>query len=222
MKQDIDIVDVIHNYHAYSKNPQIMIVLSRMPEWVYERSGYQLTAHDSGIYNFLYEQPGSTGTFGEAKFDIKMTDGSTLHCDGQVWSGRECPDPEPLISAGINTIEGLAKCHCYMGCGGVSKAKYDAWMAVNTPSHNYHKYDPTETLEWLDEMRRKFPDIDRPISKKRARKLRQRGVTVRCHPVTGRLGWSPSYERQKAVIIRKSAPDYKGEFHPDVIAASKV
>lgn len=218
----IEIIDVIHNYSQYSTTPQVFVVISRRPKFVYEKRGNNLVAHDGGFYDYMYiEQPSRAfQAFGGREFDIQLIDGSTMHCKGQVWSGRKVEQVEPMIEVGCATLDQLRECYCFFGAQ-ISKAKYDDWMATNTPSYNYEKYDPRSTLEWLDETRRKFPDSDRPVSKKRARKLRQRGVTVRRHPVTGKHGWSPSYERRKAEIERKNAPDYKGRFHPDVVAGAQ-
>ena len=166
MRDEIKIVDVIHHYTAYSM--QVFIVLDRMPRFVYERNGNDLTACDSGIYDFMHIQPGTTRAFAGRKFDIEMADGSTLECHGQVWHGRNGEPPEPLIGAGINTIEGLAQCHVYMGCGGVSRAKYEAWLAVNKPSYNYNKYDRRSSMAYKDELYRDHPDWDTPVCAKRA------------------------------------------------------
>lgn len=213
----IEIIDVIHHYDAYSTidKPQILMVISRNPQFVYTQTGNRLMAHDGGFYDFMYIEPPSAGfkAFAGREFDIQLADGSTLHCKGQVWAGGGS-DVEPMIHVGCATLEELEK--CYVFCGGVvSKAKYDAWMAVNAPSLNYEKYDPRSQLSWLEKLYRDNPDFDSAVSPKRARKLRQRGVTLRRHPVTGARGWSPNFERRKAEIIAKNAPGYKGKFHPD-------
>jgi len=222
-QEPIEIIDVIFHYNAISKNPQVMVVTDRMPEFVYAQEGKQLMANDSGFYDLLYIA-GGTDAFAGRKFDIKLQGGTSLHCHGQVWSGTVSPEPAmvhdmgPVKQVGINTVAGLAKCHVYMS-GLVSLAKLNDWLTRNQPSYDYDKYDTRCTLAYQDELYRKYPDLDRTICAKRARRLRQRGVTIRRHPVTGKHGWSRSYERKKAEIELRAAPDYKGRFHPDVLAA---
>ncbi|HAV37428.1 MAG TPA: hypothetical protein DCX52_13930 [Massilia sp.] len=222
-QEPIEIIDVILHYNTISKNPQVMVVIDRMPDFVYAQEGTQLMANDSGFYDLL-NIAGGTNAFGGRKFDIKLQDGTALHCHGQVWSGTVTPNPamvrdmEAVKEVGINTIEGLKECHVY--CAGlISLAKLNDWLARNQPSYDYDKYDPRCTLAYQDELYRKYPDMDRPVCAKRARRLRKRGVTIRRHAGTGARGWSPSYERKKAEIRQRTAPDYKGRFHPDVLAA---
>jgi hypothetical protein len=216
VQEEIQIVDVIHNYSQYSKVPHIFLVISRAPNFVYEKVGKNLIAHDSGFYDYMFiEQPwGRFEAFAGRKFDIQLTDGTTMHCSGQVWSGRKVEPPESMIQIGCACLNDLERCYVFSSVE-ISKAKYDAWMASNKPSFDYYKYDPKSTLEYLADIYQKYPGSDRQVSTKRARKLRQRGITIRKNAATGKLGWSPSYERRKAEIEINNSPDYKGRFHPD-------
>lgn len=214
MSDEIKIIDVIHHYNAYGM--QIMVVVDRMPEYRYERVGNNLTAHDSGFWDFMFIEAPTKHfqAFAGREFDIQLADGSTMHCKGQVWSGRQSgPTPEPLVSVGVNTIEGLTKCHVFMSCGGISKAKYEAWLAENTPSYRLDKYDPRASMAFWDEIYRNNPDWDHPVCAQRARKLRKRGITIRRHPVTGKPGWSASYERHKADENLWADPNYRGRHY---------
>lgn len=212
----IEIIDVIHTYSQHSKTPQVFIVISRRPEFIYKKTGNSLMAHDGGFYDFMYiEAPSrSFQAFGGREFDIKLDDGSTLHCAGQVWSGGSS-DVELMMHVGCATLEELA--NCYVFCGAeISRAKYDAWMAKSAPSHDYYKHDVRSSLAYLEKLYRDYPEWDKSVSPKRARTLRQRGATIRRHPVTGKPGWSKGFERKKAEIIERTMPGYKGRFHPDL------
>lgn len=211
---DIEIIDVIHHYHQYSKTPQVFVVISRDPEWIYAKEGNNLAAHDGGFYDFMQIEPGTKDAFAGREFDIKLTDGTLLHCAGQVWASGTSTPPEPMISVGCASIAALEKCYVFSGAK-ISKAKYDDWMTKNTPSHDYYKYDLRSSLSYHEKLYRDYPDWDHPVSPKRARTLRKRGVTIRRHPMTGKPGWSPNFERKKAEILVRTSPDYKGRFHPE-------
>ena len=211
----IEIVDVIHNYSRYSESPQIFVVLSRLPAFVYERrSGGVLVGSDDCVFDFLQESPGTKDAFAGQVFEIKLSDGGTLKCAGQVWSVGPPKDFKGTISAGCGTVESLKKCNVFRSCR-IDKAKYAGWMANNTPSYNYEKYSLMENLEYWDRVYLENPSWDRPVSPARARVLKRKGVTIRRHQETGGLGWSRQYEARKAEILDRARPDYKGRFHPD-------
>ncbi|WP_323141313.1 hypothetical protein [Massilia phyllosphaerae] len=198
----IAIIDVIAKpYMTGSKTICYYVVVDRAPTYVYRRDGNYLTAHDSGFYDFMQIDPGSRGAFAGRTFTIALTDGSQLECDGQVWSVGPIGDID-AVQVGVATLEQLEHCYCFLG-GYVLREKLQAWLAVNKPSADYYKYDPRETLAWQDALYRDHPGLDTTVSPKRARTLRQRGVTIRRHPVTGRPGWSKSYERKKAAILAR-------------------
>lgn len=207
MNSEIQIIDVIVTYGLYGGGkPRYHVLVSRLPDYVYVKDGIRLTAHDSGFYDFLGISAGSKDAFGGRKFDIRLSDGTTYHCSGQVWACGSSAS-EPVVNVGIGTVEDLHKCYVFSG-GYISKAKLDAWLATNKPSRNYYKYDPTQTIEWLDQFHAKHHyAADRTVCAKRARKLRRRGVTIRIEPGTGKRSWSPYYERRKAEILKLQAMD---------------
>lgn len=195
---EIKIIDVIVTCGPYSGGkPSYYVVVDRHPDYVYVKNGNQLTAHDSGFYDFLGISPGSTKAFGGREFDIQLSDGSTYKCSGQVWA-RGSNASEQVVQVGVGAIEKLRKCYVFSG-GYLSKTKLDAWLAANTPSRNYYKHDPHWTIEYLDSLYSK-ESWDKPVCAQRARKLRKKGVTIRRNS-TGQRGWSPMYERRKAEII---------------------
>lgn len=184
MNPAVTIQDIILHKSAYST--QIMIVLDRMPELKYERDGNRFTAEDSGFYDFLQKQGESGDAFGGRKFDIQLKDGSTFNCHGQVWSVGPPKGLPPLVQVGISTRENLSKCYVFSG-GMVRKDLVADWLSKNVPSFSYYKYDSrrngaSSRFDFIKAHGRK-------VGKQRARKLRQRGVTV----VDGR--WSKFAER---------------------------
>lgn len=196
---EINIIDVIAKpYMVGSKTICYYVVVDRAPVRVYQRDGNNLTAHDNGFYDFMQIEPGSRDAFAGRKFSIKIEDGSQFECDGQVW---DCGPHNGIdaVQVGVATIKALEDCYCFFG-GYVAREKLNAWLAANKPSGDYYKYDPRSTLAWQDKFYHDHPDFDTAVSPKRARKLRQRGVTIRRHPVTSAPGWSRSYERKKAEI----------------------
>lgn len=194
-----NIIDVIQHRNAY--NVQTMIVVDRMPEFVYVRRGEHFIAHDDGFYDFLAGHAGKGDAFAGREFHIKLEDGSTFHCQGRVWSsGHGGHVSEAVVEVGVATVEQLHKCYVFMG-GRVSAAKLQAWLDANKPSGNYRKYDPRHTVEWLDSV---FTTGSRPIGAKRARQLRRRGVRI-FKDGAGRRSWSPGYEHRKAEILKANA-----------------
>jgi hypothetical protein len=200
--EPIEIIDVIAKpYMTGSKTICYYVVVDRAPKHVYQRDGNHLTAHDSGFYDFMQIEPGSRNAFAGRKFSINLTDGSQFECNGQVWSVGPIGGID-AVQVGVATLQQLESCYVFFG-GYVAREKLLAWLASNKPSRDYYKYDPRETLTWQDKLYRDHPDFDTSVSPKRARKLRKRGVTIRRHPMTGRPGWSKSYERKKAVILTR-------------------
>lgn len=216
-KPEIQIVDVIVQKSEYSTRKHYYVVVDRMPEFIYhagepeKNPGWRgikrkLTAEDSGFFDFLEDIPGSSDAFAGSKFDIKLDDGSTLHCHGQVWASFQ-PEPEnPVVQIGVCTIEKLEDCYCFMG-GYVLVEKLEAWLAINTPSQRYRKYDPRHTVAWLDKRAAENTGSwgERRVGAARARKLKKRGVTIRWRGES--RTWYPWYERQKAQIEAEMAAD---------------
>lgn len=127
-KKEITIEAILEQTSPYSDKPHYFIVTSRDPEYVYERIGNLLLGYDSGFYDTLVIEPGSTGAFGGRKFDIKLTDGTVYHAHGQVWSSGQGEIPEPYISVGAASVESLRK--CYVFCSGcISLKKFEEAVA---------------------------------------------------------------------------------------------
>nr|WP_319566266.1 hypothetical protein [uncultured Rhodoferax sp.] len=205
---EINIIDVIAVAGPYSGGKlHYSVIVDRMPDHRYERSGNRLTAHDSGFYDFLSINTGTTKAFAGRAFTIELVDGSKFECKGQVWACGSSA-PEPVVSIGLGTIEGLAKCHVYYG-GYVSQTKLDAWLALNTPSKNQYKYDPRESIEWAEQRIRECGG--KPVGVQRARKLRHRGTFVWRNATTNGLEWSPWFERKRTQILERQALDTKSQ-----------
>lgn len=137
----ISIVDIID--HSNKHFTQRMLVVDRMPRFIYQRRGDTLIGHDSGFFKFFgYGRPGPNWqAFGGAKFQIPMADGSVIEADGQWWD--VCPKDfsEVTYGLGVSTIAELEKCHVFTGGIHVDRELVDAWLQTNAPSNNYHKYD---------------------------------------------------------------------------------
>lgn len=198
----IRILDVIARQQPYGGSTSYYLVIDRSPVRVYERTGNMLVSHDSGFYDFLGIKPGSKGAFGGREFDIKLTDGSTYHCDGQVWACGRPEGVEPTVEVGVSTLEHLRNCYVFCGAS-VSRALLEQWLAANTPSNRYYKYDRGQSVEALE---RRWDSGNRPVCAKRARKLRRRGVKV-WTDADGRRTWSPSYERRRRELAAELAND---------------
>lgn len=140
MLKPIKIVDIIHHKNKYTT--QEMLVLDRMPVFLYERKGRYLIAEDSGFFNFYGYEACSPGweAFGGSKFDIPLIDGTIIKAFGQWWDSMPKDYRGLLCSPGISTADRLAKCNVFNG-GNVDPEIRDAWLANNEPSNNYHRYD---------------------------------------------------------------------------------
>ena len=134
----IKIIDVI-NQKAYGNN-QFFIVVDRMPERVYSRQDDLFISNDSGFYDFLAGTQRNGDAFGGRKFTIKLDDGTEWQCNGDMWATHSHGKTEPVIQAGVNTLEGLGKCYVFSACS-VSKAMLEEWLSSNTASTEYYKYD---------------------------------------------------------------------------------
>jgi hypothetical protein len=140
-KAPIDILDIIDHRSKYST--QRMLVVDRMPDFVYERKGSWLFGHDSGCFKFYaHEAPGPTWkAFGGAKFSIPLSDGSVIEASGQWWGAFPADFRQLVYSYGMNTPDALSQCHVFMGGIHTDCEIVDAWLAANEPSNNYHRYD---------------------------------------------------------------------------------
>lgn len=227
---EIKIVDVVELWGPYGKKPHYCVVVDRKPEYIYRRVGIQLIAEDSGFFQLRYiHGPVPGDAFGGAKFDMQLEGGEVLHCEGQVWDGTPWPhmmrgkEPvnlEPMISIGVATLDELRKCYVFMG-GNLLVSKLEAWLKDNKPTYDYYKYDERSSLEYWEDFYAKNPTYGNRVCTKRARKLRQRGVTIR-RAADGAKYWHASFERRKAEILEKQKPGWLPPYHPDRVAAEKA
>ena len=141
----IEIIDIIDHRNKYGI--QSMVVVDRMPEFLYEKWGNWLVGHDSGFFDFYaYEavRPGSTSNlkaFGGREFNIPLVDGSVIKANGQWWSSFPADFRGLTYSCGVNTPEKLARCYVVSGGIHVDCELIDAWRERFEPSNNYNKYD---------------------------------------------------------------------------------
>lgn len=191
-----NIIDIIDHKNDYGT--QRFLVLDSMPKRVYTRyDDGCFIAHDDGFYDFLSGRAGRGDAFAGREFFIDLDDGTKFHCQGQVWaSGHGGHVSEPTVSIGVSTIQELHKCYVFSSAS-VSVAKIQAWLDENTPSGNYYKYDPRNTIEWLDSV---YTKGSRPICADRARVLRRRGVRI-FRDENGQRSWCPRYESRRAKIL---------------------
>lgn len=136
----IKIQDII--LHKSKDHLQTMLILNRMPKFVYEEKGDLLEAEDSGFFKFFkYEAP-SRGfvAFGGREFNIPLKGGNVIRAKGQWW---DCL-PESFYgltySLGIATLEMLEECYVFSS-GTVDRKIVDDWLSENKASNNYYKYD---------------------------------------------------------------------------------
>jgi hypothetical protein len=195
-----NIIDII-KHETRDGYVQTFLVLDTLPKWAYQRDGNSLIAHDDGFYDFLKIEPGSKDAFAGRKFTIELVDGTPFECHGQVWACGGKAD-EPLIQLGVGTIESLSQCYVFSSAM-VVKSKVDAWLAANTPSNRYYKYDPKCSIEYQESIAKKY--ASRFVSSKRARKLRQSGRTIFRRDKG--IAWCPHFERRKSDILSEIAND---------------
>lgn len=203
MLEPIKIIDVILQKSVYG-NRSVYLVLDRMPERIYKKEGSRLTSCDSGFYDFLQIEGSGGDAFGGRKFDIQLDDGSSYHCHGQVWAVGPTEDlREKLCHVGIGTLDGLGKCYVFSGAQ-VEWSLVVEWLDANKPSRNYYKHDRKNDIEyWLDVW---ATFKNRPVCKKRAQKLKRRGVTLFRKDGCD-VTWCPSFERRKAELLTRQAAD---------------
>lgn len=135
--EGIKIVDVILHRNQYST--QTMVILNRMPSFVYARIGNWLLASDGPLYDFLaYERSTQySKAFAGRKFTVMTSDGP-LECSGDWWSGTP-KEFGPLAQIGIATPEVLERGYCFMS-GQADQNFVADWLKHNEPSNNYYKY----------------------------------------------------------------------------------
>lgn len=146
------IVDVIAKKSKYSDQTFYYIVVDQPVRYVYERSpvvetqafarsGQSFFLGQCGdFYAFLSGTERKGEAFAGRSFDINLSDGTTFHCQGDVWAcGPRKSDP-PVVQCGVASLEELKR--CYVFCGGHVKVNtLNAWLAEHEPASDYYKYD---------------------------------------------------------------------------------
>lgn len=139
----IKILDIIDHRNKYET--QRMLVVDRMPQFVFERRGSGLLiGHDSGFFQFYrHETPWpNSRAFAGREFEIPMVDGTAIKANGQWWDCLPRDYAELTYDLGVNTIEWLSKCYVFWGCFHEDRDLVDSWLTENQPSNNYNKYNP--------------------------------------------------------------------------------
>lgn len=166
------IVDVIAKKSAFSNQTHYYVIVDQPVRFVYSRVGPRFNGKHGNFHDFL----SGTGRKGEAfagrEFDINLDDGSTFHCQGDVWSCAPPSDFTPVIDCGLSTLEQLSKCYVFSS-GWVERTTLEAWLAENEPTDDYYKHD--ERTQWNRTVR---PTLRVIRSAKRRRALRRRGEDV--------------------------------------------
>lgn len=150
------IVDVIARPWTYDpKQIHYYVVVSRPLEYVYSRStnerqhyrygpiaSERFTGKDGAFYDFLAGTKAKGDAFAGRTFDIKIDDGSTFHCNGDVWSVAQPPGFD-TAQVGVASQEQLNHCYVFFG-GNIERSVLEAWLATNTPKTDYYSRDPKE------------------------------------------------------------------------------
>lgn len=107
------------------------LVLRDKIKFNYEKHGNILIGiDDTGTFVdcLIYERPtAGFKAFGGREFNIELTNGETVHCNGQWWHGgfekAEKILGSKLVSATVRDIESLEGCYVFSGCCAI-KDKY--------------------------------------------------------------------------------------------------
>lgn len=137
----INIVDVIDHRNEYAT--QRMLVVNRFPKPLFTKDSRGLIGVDDCVHQFYkYERPGpGWEAFAGREFDIPMADGTVEHAKGQWWDVSRKEFRDTTYDLGMATIEQLKECYVFYGGKHIDRAIVDVWLAENTPSNNYNKYD---------------------------------------------------------------------------------
>ena len=163
-----NIVDVIvHSlYGTLEGHKQLFVVIDFPLNFLYERKGKYLVAHDDGFYSCYEYGECSPGwqAFAGRKFDIPMKDGSIVKAFGQWWDGGHAKNaPEHIVPIGVATIPQLHSCYVF-SAGHISKAKLDEWLSHNEPSTEYHKYDKERSHAMTNEQKERADKIQQQLA----------------------------------------------------------
>lgn len=170
MTNDPKIVDVIAKKSPFSDRIFYYVVVDQPLRYIYARApGNYFIGKHGDFYDFLAGTSRKGEAFGSREFDIKLDDGGTFHCQGDVWSVGAPKDFIPVVGAGFGSLDELHKCYVFCS-GNVAKSVLDDWLSKNEPTDNYYKYDPRTPPP--------PPAGARRVGKQRARTLRKRGVSI--------------------------------------------
>ena len=151
-------------------------VLNHSPEYVYERDGNILWAHDTGFYSvYAYDRPSERWqAFAGRKFDLPLKDGGVEHCHGQWWDGGQAKLSEKLgitlESVTIETISGLQK--CYVFCGSSIESEYREKLRTEYTGCVYPYYEYEKIISY-DDMRSKLWDKNSKLEKAKKSLIRE-------------------------------------------------
>lgn len=140
MNQVLAIVK-FNNYHA--------LVLRDKVSMIYTKYNDLLIGKDESetfIDVLFYERPfGRFKAFAGREFDLPLSDGSSIHCSGEWWSGGSDKAEKilktKLVGATYNDIESLKKCYVYMGHCAVKDKWLDLVNAYNGKIYEYREYE---------------------------------------------------------------------------------
>lgn len=120
--------------------------LNRTPSLEYERYGDTIIGMDFPFfYCYCYEDRGNNWkAFGGNKFDLKMTNGEIVHCDGKWWSGAT-DKAKSLIGDNIadvtaNGIDSLKSCYVFCGYVGEMESIKELRNSYTGDVMPYHDY----------------------------------------------------------------------------------
>ena len=120
------------------------LVLDKHPEWIYDeiKQGFFQAEHDGFFKALQYERAGyHSKAFGGRKFEIKLSDGRTMTCDGSHWDVSPIASEE-LMGVGINTLDDVTSGHPYIfysSC--IKKSIVEDWLSKNEPKDDYYFYE---------------------------------------------------------------------------------
>ncbi len=136
----INIKDVIHHKNKYGT--QVMVVIDKPPEFLYERDGDYLIGEDSGLFNFYKHMNSSNGfkAFAGRKFNINLKNGDVIEASGQWWDSMPDSYDDLVYNIGISSFCELSECYVFFNRY-IDKKMVDDWVDKDEPSNNYLKYD---------------------------------------------------------------------------------
>lgn len=129
-------------------NDREAFVLERPLQLKYTRYGNGTLVGIDGCFLscYYYEKPwGRFKAFAGREFDLKMTDGTVQHCNGQWWDGisekaRQAVSGD-IIDTTASDIESLGRCYCFSGFTAI-KHLLDTFRATyKGKTYDYWEYE---------------------------------------------------------------------------------